>query len=184
MTRPAWVVCIGGAGATGKSTVGRALARQLRAALIDQDLATNPLMAEVARARGIGLDFTDPWLTGQVRTARYQCLTDSAALNAQCGVDTILVAPFSAEVASVEQWAQLCASVSPGRTVLVWLSVDAATLQQRRSRRNLDRDRVPQPSPVTPADGIPAVTLGVSTPSRAAAAAIMATLSRIESEPR
>lgn len=182
MTRRAWVVCIGGAGATGKSTVGRALARQLRAALIDQDVTTNPLMAEVARVQGISMDFTHPFLTGPVRDARYRCLTDTAALNAHVGVDTILVAPFTAEVASTEAWASLCTSIRPGRAVLAWLSLEATLLQQRRRTRGFDRDREPFRPASRPADGIPAVMVDGLTRPQHAATAIMTVLSRLESE--
>lgn len=182
MSRVPWVVCIGGAGATGKSTVGRALARQLRAALIDQDVSTNPLMAEIARARGIALDFTNPLLTGTVRDARYQCLTDAAALNAHVGVDTVLVAPFTSEVASTDSWARLAASVRPGRALLIWLTLDPAVLAQRRHDRGFDRDREPHRAAVMPAHGIPAVMVDGCTRPLQAATAIMSTLSRLESE--
>jgi predicted kinase len=158
------ILVIGGAGATGKSSLSRVLARRLGVAVLDQDVVTNPLMGRLAEAHDIPLDFGHPLLTGATRDARYRCLTDTAALNASVGVGSILVAPFTAEVSSEVAWGAFTASVAPGVPVLIWLHLDAERLAARRSRRNLPRDRGTQPEPVMPAHGIPAVVLDADLP--------------------
>ena len=158
------ILVIGGAGATGKSSLSRVLARRLGVAVLDQDVVTNPLMGRLAEAHDIPLDFGHPLLTGATRDARYRCLTDTAALNASVGVGSILVAPFTAEVSSEVAWGAFRAWGAPG--VRGWPCRPGAgeRLAARRSRRNLPRDRGTQPEPVMPAHGIPAVVLDADLP--------------------
>ncbi|MDT4976001.1 MAG: hypothetical protein QOG98_1759, partial [Pseudonocardiales bacterium] len=64
---PALVVC--GAPASGKSTLGRALATRLGAAILDQDVLTAPLVAVVSALLG-SADLDSPELAGATRAAR------------------------------------------------------------------------------------------------------------------
>ena len=82
--------------AAGKSTVGRALARRLGAALVDQDTATAPLVAVVAGLVGTD-DLDDQRLAGPTRTARYETVTALAEDNLRIGTPVVLVAPFTRE---------------------------------------------------------------------------------------
>jgi predicted kinase len=127
--------------AVGKSTVARALARWLRAALIDQDTATAPLVAVVADLVGVH-DLTDPKLAGQTRRARYETVIALAEDNLRAGIPVILVAPFAEERRDLEAWNALDRRLraAGGTPLLVWLRLEAATVMRRLRKRNAARD--------------------------------------------
>ncbi len=156
---------VAGPAGSGKSTLGRALARRTGAVLLDQDVATNPLMSQIATLVGAGQDLDHPALRGSVRTARYRCLVDIAVDNRRLGRSVVMIAPFTAECADAAAWSALVGQLSPARVILVWVSVDRDLALARRRRRNLSRDSAltaeaslppPVPEPVVhylPADG-------------------------------
>ncbi|WP_154674232.1 AAA family ATPase [Nakamurella lactea] len=140
-TRPA-VVAIGGAPGSGKSTLGRALARELSAALLDQDTMTNPLMAQLATLTGAGDDLDHPSLRGPVRDARYACLRDTALEVSGVGCSVVLIAPFTAERTDAAAWQAFSEPLTAvARPLLVEVVVDPELALTRRSRRGLPRDR-------------------------------------------
>ena len=139
MSEP-FVCCVTGIPGSGKSTVGRLLAARTRAVLLDQDTATNPLMAQIARLAGAGDDLDHPELRGPVRQARYECLIDVAQENVGIGSSVVLIAPFTSEVRDADAWAAFGARFDPVPVRLVWVAVPAAVARERRRRRNLPRD--------------------------------------------
>lgn len=150
LTPPRFVYLVAGPAGSGKSTLGRALAATTGAVVLDQDIATNPLMARLAELVGAGDDLDHPALRGAVRQARYQCVIDVAVDNGRLGRDVVLIAPFTAESADHLAWAELVRQLTPARVVLVWVTVSAEEALARRVRRNLPRDRtagsqVPKP---------------------------------------
>lgn len=142
-----FVVAIGGLPGAGKSTLGRAVALALRAALLDQDTLTNPLVAQLAAVTGAGDNLDHPSLRGAVRQARYQCLADTAGEVAGAGCPAVLVAPFTAELADPASWQQFSAGLvtSAGlpadRVLLVRTTIDPEIAVARRAGRGLARDR-------------------------------------------
>jgi predicted kinase len=139
---PARVVyVVAGPAGSGKSTLGRALALVTGAVVIDQDIATNPLMAQIAALVGAGDDLDDPALRGPVRRARYQCIIDIACDNGRLGRNVVMIAPFTAESSDVVAWAGLARQLAPARVVLVWVTVPPDVALARRRQRNLPRDR-------------------------------------------
>ena len=127
--------------AAGKSTVARALARRLRAALIDQDTATAPLVAVVAELVGVH-DLTDPRLAGPTRRARYETVIALAEENLRAGTPVIVVAPFTQERRDLDAWNALDRRLraAGGRPLLVWLRVEAAAAMHRLRERGAARD--------------------------------------------
>jgi predicted kinase len=127
--------------AAGKSTVARALAHRLRAAIIDQDTATAPLVAVVADVVGVH-DLTDPRLAGPTRRARYETVIALAEDNLQAGNPVILVAPFTEERRDLEAWNAMDRRlrVAGGSPLLVWLRLEAATVMHRLHERGAARD--------------------------------------------
>ncbi len=136
------VFVVAGLAGSGKSTVGRVLARRTGAVLLDQDVLTNPLMTRIARAAGItDHDFDHPALADpEVRQARYQCLVDTGLDNVELGRTVVLVAPFTREIADRDAWNQLCVAFTPVPVTLLWVTAPPRVLRERRRRRGLPRD--------------------------------------------
>jgi predicted kinase len=134
-------VLLSGAPASGKSTLSHVVARELRAAVIGQDVATAPLVEVVQRLVGID-DLDDPRLAGLTRDARYRVVLDLAVDNLVAGVPVVLVAPFTAERADPAAWAatndRLVAA--GGMPLLVWLRLEPAEALRRLRERSADRD--------------------------------------------
>ena len=154
--RPRTVYVVAGPAGSGKSTLGRALAGVTGAVVLDQDIATNPLMAQLALLVGAGHDLDHPALRGPVRQARYQCILDVAVDNGRLGRDVVMIAPFTAECADPQAWSALTRQLAPAQVRLVWVTVAPEVALARRIRRNLARDAVaatagplpPAPDPV------------------------------------
>jgi predicted kinase len=140
--RPLPAVLLTGAPGTGKSTLGRQLARRLRAALIDQDVATGALVEVVQRLVGTD-DLDDAALAGPTRAARYQVLADLAIDNLTAGLPVVLIAPYTAERSDPRAWQALHRRLSEagGRPLLVWLSLPPEELARRLRARAATRDR-------------------------------------------
>lgn len=135
-----FAVLIGGAAATGKSTLAAALAPRLRAALLDLDVATGPLTAVVAGLTGAD-DLSDPRLARLTRGPRYRTLLDLARDNLRAGIPVVLVAPFTAE-RSERGWTAVADRLGPdaGDLMLVWLRLPAHELVRRLRQRGAVRD--------------------------------------------
>jgi predicted kinase len=136
------VVLLTGAPATGKSTLGRLLAGRLRAALLDQDVATKPLVRVVQGLVGLD-DLDDQRLAGLTRAARYEVLTALAIDNLAAGVPVVLVAPYTAERADPHAWAALRSRLvaAGGTPLLVWLSLPPEDILGRLRGRAAGRDQ-------------------------------------------
>ncbi|MDX6314456.1 MAG: hypothetical protein QOF44_3920 [Streptomyces sp.] len=137
---PVVVVC--GPPATGKSTLGAALARALGAALLDQDVVTGPLTAVVAGLLGTD-DLDGPALSGATRTARYETLHAAAEDNLRVGRPVVLVAPYTTERRDPVAWQRLTDRLraAGGTPVMVWLHLTPDALLVRLRERSADRDR-------------------------------------------
>lgn len=135
------VVLLSGAPASGKSTLAHLVARELRAAVIDQDVATAPLLDVVQRLVGVD-DLDDPRLAGLTRDARYRVVLDLAVDNLDAGIPVVLVAPFTAERAGPTAWTATHDRlvVAGGAPTLVWLRLEPAEMVRRLRARGADRD--------------------------------------------
>lgn len=156
------VYVVAGPAGSGKSTLGRALAGVTGAVVLDQDIATNPLMAQLALLVGAGDDLDHPALRGPVRQARYQCLIDVAVDNGRLGRDVVMIAPFTAECTDRQAWLELSRQLAPAHVRLIWVTVPPEVALSRRVRRNLARDTLaahtglPQPAPTPVVDHLSA----------------------------
>ena len=135
------VVLLSGAPASGKSTLSHLVARELRAAVIDQDVATAPLVEVVQRLVGVD-DLDDVRLAGLTRAARYRVVMDLAVDNLAAGTPVVLVAPFTAERAEPAAWAETRDRLvaAGGAPILVWLRLEPAEMLRRLRERAADRD--------------------------------------------
>jgi predicted kinase len=134
------VLLTGGPGA-GKSTVGRALAGRIGAALIDQDTVTGPMVAVVAQLVGVH-DLDDVRLAGPTRQARYEAVLAIAEDNLRAGVPVVMVAPFTRERRDVDAWSTLHRRLraAGGSPLLVWLRLKPETAARRLKARGAARD--------------------------------------------
>lgn len=133
---------VSGAPATGKTTLGAALARDLGTALIDLDTATAPLISVVSHLVGTD-DLDDPRLGGSVRVARYETVTAVAEDCLRAGTSVVLVAPFTRERQDPAVWCALAARLTAagGEPRLVWISLPAAVAEARLKARGAARDK-------------------------------------------
>ena len=139
-----WVVA--GPAGSGKTTLGRALARHLRAALVDLDSVTNPLLDGLSDLVAPGGHWNEEGRRARVRPARYAALRAVAADQVLAGLDVVLVAPFTAELRGGSEWTLLTGAVAPAPVRVVWLRADDALLEQRVGQRRETRDAVRTPA--------------------------------------
>jgi predicted kinase len=139
--RPA-AILVAGPPASGKSTVGAALAKTLGATLIDQDVATAQLLSIIESLVNVD-DLDDPQLAALTRTARYETVTRLAEDNLRLGNTVLLVAPFTAERKNLPAWQELCHRLrraGGGAVAMVWLYLSREELLQRLRVRGAVRD--------------------------------------------
>jgi predicted kinase len=136
-------VVVAGAPASGKSVLGAAVARRMRAALLDLDVLTGPLTAVVARLlRAAPGDLDDPGVRATTRDATYRALVDTARDCLAAGVPTVLAAPFTQERSDPAAWAALVERLAaPGGVCLVWVTCPPGELIRRMKARDSARDR-------------------------------------------
>jgi len=121
--------------------MAKELARLLNAALLDQDVMTNPLVDVVAELLG-AQDYNDPRLAKLVRNQRYECLLRVAAECVEVGTPVVLVAPFTAERKDALAWTRLAERVTRfgGEPRLAWLRISPTDLADRLRSRAASRD--------------------------------------------
>jgi predicted kinase len=126
---------------SGKSTVGRALAGRLGAALVDQDTVTGPLVSVVANLVGVH-DLDDARLAEPTRDARYETVAAVAEENLRVGTPVVLVAPFTRERRHPHAWEALDTRLrsAGGWPLLVWLYLEPAVVVDRLRARGAHRD--------------------------------------------
>jgi predicted kinase len=187
MTHRPPAVLLTGWPAAGKSTVGRALARRLGAALVDQDTATAPLVAVVADLVGVH-DLDDPRLASPTRRARYETVTALAEDNLRLGTPVVLVAPFTQERRNPRAWDAMERRLrgAGGVPLLVWLRLRPATAVERLRARGEARDLVKLTDPAafaaaldTAEPGVPHLSVDGESPTDAVVVRILTALAQL-----
>lgn len=134
-----WVVC--GVPGSGKSILGRGLARARGAVLLDQDVLTGPLTGVVARLVGAEPDdLDDPRVRAVVGDAAYDALVDTALDNLAGGREVVMVAPFTA-LLDPDRAARLIARLGDVELRVVWSTCPPEALLERLRGRGAGRDR-------------------------------------------
>jgi predicted kinase len=139
---PPAVLLIAGPPASGKSTVAASLAKRLGATLIDQDVATGPLLSVIGSLINID-DIDDPRLATLTRADRYETITCLAEDNLRVGNTVVVAAPFTAERTNLRVWEDLfhrLRRAAEGAVTMVWLHLSREELLQRMRDRGADRD--------------------------------------------
>jgi predicted kinase len=137
------VVLVGGFAGCGKTEFARVLTQLTGWPLLDKDPLTRPLVEQLLVALGGDANDRHTDLYRQrVRPVEYDCLMQSAYANINCGISTVLTAPFIGEMTS-EAWMNrlinkcnaLGVDVSP-----IWVKCDGESMREYIGFRSAARD--------------------------------------------
>jgi predicted kinase len=137
------IIFVAGYAGSGKTRVGKDLARRLPACYLDKDTMSNPfverLLAELGQPAG---DRDSERYRAVVRPLEYAGLIAAGLEAAELGAEIILSAPFLVQLTDPEWTAQLARDASERGVQLrvVWVAADLTTLQRRMRERGSPRD--------------------------------------------
>jgi DNA-binding transcriptional regulator YhcF (GntR family)/predicted kinase len=140
---PRRILLVGGYAGSGKTELGRILARLTGWSILDKDTLTRPLVERALEALGRPAnDRESEVYASEVRPHEYEALMAAAYENAECGVAAIVTAPFVAEFADAA-WLERERARFEERGVpaeIVWVACDAETMHTYIRRRGAARD--------------------------------------------
>lgn len=138
-------VLIGGFAGSGKTELGRILARLTGWTMIDKDTITRPIVEFALEALGQpAFDRESDLYHSQIRPREYETLMATAHENTSCGSGAIVTAPFLKEFTDpswLEREQSLFADENAPLT-LVWVHCDPETMRTYLRRRGAARDTV------------------------------------------
>ena len=112
------------------------------AALVDKDTLEWPLANAALVAGGEAADAHDCELyTKTLKAAAYETCLRIAEQNCRCGVDVVLVAPFTSQCARAE-WVEELERRFGADVALAWVTADPERLRARKVARGSARDAV------------------------------------------
>src|SRR5579875_122039 len=114
-------VVIAGRPASGKTTLGAALARALHHAFVDLDIVTGSLTRAALALAGSDETALHGELGERLRAARYGALIDTAAANLGVGLGVVLSGPFTRERTDAARWEDLRARLGDPHAALICL---------------------------------------------------------------
>ncbi len=137
------VVMIGGYAGSGKTELGRILARETGWPMLDKDTLTRFVVEAALEMQGLSRNDreSETYLT-KIRPAEYDSLLEAMTENLQCGNNSIVTAPFVREFADegwIRQRELLCRNLGAQLTI-VWVYCDADTMHTYVRHRNAPRD--------------------------------------------
>lgn len=137
------VILIGGYAGSGKTELGRILARDTGWPLLDKDTLTRPVVEMALEVLGQSPnDRESETYLNTIRPREYEALLAAVSENLECGNSAIATAPFIREFADVA-WIGRTRALFADRgatTTVVWLHCDAGTMQTYIRRRGAARD--------------------------------------------
>lgn len=137
------VVLIGGYAGSGKSELGRILARATGWPILDKDTLTRPVVEVALEAlhEPGHVRESDTYLR-TVRPAEYEALVATVTENLECGVSSVATAPFLREFADQAWLDRLTATTKAlgASTHIVWVYCDAESMLTYLRRRGAARD--------------------------------------------
>jgi predicted kinase len=138
-------VLIGGFAGSGKTELGRILARLTGWTMIDKDTITRPIVEFALEALGQPTyDRESDLYHSQIRPREYETLMATAHENTSCGAGAIVTAPFLKEFtdASWLEREQSLFADEDATLTLVWVHCDPETMRTYLRRRGAARDTV------------------------------------------
>lgn len=137
------VLLIGGYAGSGKSELGRILARLTGWPILDKDTLTRPVVEAALEFIGRSPnDRESEKYLSAIRPREYEALSSAMVENVQCGNSAIVTAPFIRELhdkAWVDRVQATCESLNANLTI-VWVYCDLDTMQTYIRRRGAARD--------------------------------------------
>jgi DNA-binding transcriptional regulator YhcF (GntR family) len=137
------VILIGGYAGSGKTELGRILARETGWPMLDKDTLTRPVVEAALELIGRSPhDRESETYLRDIRPREYEALTSAMVENVQCGASAIVTAPFIRELrdtAWIERFKALCQSMNAVLTI-VWVYCDATTMHTYIRHRGAARD--------------------------------------------
>ncbi|MCP2247731.1 Transcriptional regulators [Lentzea aerocolonigenes] len=137
------VLLIGGYAGSGKTELGRILARATGWPMLDKDTLTRPVVEAALEILGLSPnDRESETYLSKVRPREYEALINAMTENVQCGSSAIVTAPFIKEfkdTAWLNRIAASCADMNATMTV-VWVYCDPATMHSYIRHRGAARD--------------------------------------------
>jgi len=139
------VILIGGYAGSGKTELGRILARDTGWPVLDKDTLTRPPVEAALEALGQSPhDRESDVYLNTIRPREYEALTAATVENVECGNSAIVTAPFIREF-NDPAWlhrTQANYAALKATTTLVWLYCDVQTIHTYLRRRGAARDNV------------------------------------------
>lgn len=137
------VVFIGGYAGSGKTELGRILARETGWAILDKDTLTRPVVEAALEVVGRSPhDRESDFYLKSIRPREYESLINTMTENLTCHASVIVTAPFLREFAD-EAWINrtraTCRDLGAVET-FVWISCDADTMHTYVRHRGAARD--------------------------------------------
>jgi DNA-binding transcriptional regulator YhcF (GntR family) len=137
------LVLAGGYAGSGKTELGRMIARLTGWAMLDKDTITRPVVEAALEKFGIPpSDRESDTYREVVRPAEYEALMNSITENLECGVSVVATAPFISELhdqAWLDRLDAQCRAL-PARLTIVWVACDADSMRSYLKRRGAARD--------------------------------------------
>lgn len=137
------VILIGGYAGSGKTELGRILARETGWPMLDKDTITRPVVEIALEQLGQSPHDreSETYLT-LVRPREYEALIATMRENVECGISTILTAPFIREFADPAWLSRIqatCVDLGADLT-LAWVYCDAESMHAYLRHRGAARD--------------------------------------------
>jgi predicted kinase len=137
------VLLIGGYAGSGKTELGRILARETGWPILDKDSLTRPVVEAALETLGQSPDDRESETYLQrVRPREYEALMAATAENVQCGNSAVVTAPFLREFGDVA-WVtrtQATYTTMEATTVFIWVYCDPDSMRSYLRHRGAARD--------------------------------------------
>jgi predicted kinase len=139
------VILIGGYAGSGKTELGRILARRTGWPMLDKDTMTRPVVEAALEILDLSPNDreSDPYLK-LIRPREYEGVIAASIENVECGNSAIATAPFIRELQD-PAWinrVQATFSTLGAATTIVWVYCDASTMRTYLRHRGAARDAV------------------------------------------
>lgn len=137
------VILIGGYAGSGKTELGRILARETGWPMLDKDTLTRPVVEAALEVLGCSPhDRESETYLNVIRPREYESLISAMTENVQCGTSAIVTAPFVRELhdtAWINRITATCQDMNAALSI-VWVHCDATTMHTYVRHRGAARD--------------------------------------------